>query len=198
VTSAPGTNEISRRYASALFALATEKNAVDSLANDVAVLSALLEQSTDFVKFCTNGVIPRATQERAVLAVAKASGLSALAADFLGLLARHRRLSELSGIIAALSSLIDDHRGETTAEVTTARPLDDAQKDHIAAALKKATGRNVRLTVLEDPSILGGLVIRTGSLLVDASVSARLARLSRALKSPGLSAALKNTKKEVA
>jgi F-type H+-transporting ATPase subunit delta len=183
VASTSGNQEIARRYATALFELAKEQNALDKIAADLQALGNIIAESKDFVAFIGNISYKRAEQGKAIAAIAEGAKLSPLTKNFLGLLAAKRRLGALPEIIAAVQAAIDAHKGETTAEVISAQALDKGQADSIATALKKALGLNVRLKLTQDPSIMGGLVVRVGSMLVDSSVRTKLERLTRALKS---------------
>lgn len=183
MTSALGNSEIARRYATALFSLAQEQDAIDAVARDVAALQGMLAQSADLVDLTTNVTLRRQDQQKAILAVAEAAKFAPLVRNFVGLLAKNRRLADLPDILAAAQAEIDRHKGETTAEVTAAVPLDDKQVSAISAALGKSLGLKVKVKVTEDPNLLGGIVVRVGSLLIDSSVRTKLARLTRTLKS---------------
>lgn len=183
MASTSGNSEIARRYATALFELAKEQGALDAAAQDLAVLGSMLANSKDLAMLTANATLQRRDQEKAVQAVADAAQFAPLTKNFLGLLAQKRRLADLPAIIAAVQAEISRHKGETTAEVTTAQPLAPAQADAIAAALKKGLGLNVKLRMIEDASLLGGLVVRVGSMLIDGSVRTKLDRLTRTLKS---------------
>jgi F-type H+-transporting ATPase subunit delta len=183
MASASGNSEIARRYARALFELAREQNAVDAVEADLTALASMLASSDDLARLADDATLKRKVQEAAMLAVADAAQFSPLTRNLLGTLAQKRRLPALAAVIAAAQDRIAEHKGETTATVVVARALDKAQVDAVAAALKKALGLNVKVNVIEDPSIMGGLVVRVGSMLIDSSVRTRLDRLTRALKS---------------
>lgn len=178
-----GTQEIARRYGTALFELAREQGALDAVAADLAALARMIAESDDFSNLIANATIRRADQEKAVLALADAAKFAPVTRNALGLLAARRRLAALPAIIDAVQAEIARHKGETTAQVTTAQPLAPAQSDAIAAALKKALGLDVKINAVEDKGIMGGLVVRVGSMLIDSSVRTKLDRLARALKS---------------
>jgi F-type H+-transporting ATPase subunit delta len=183
MTSSSGNNEIASRYAAALFDLVKEQGAVELVERDVEKLDEMLSSSLDFRLLIRDVMLKREQQAQAVFALAEAAKFSPLTRNFLGLLARNRRLAVLPGIIVALQKQIGELKGETTAEVISARPLDKAQIDALAATLKKELGVGVKVKTMEDPSILGGLVVRVGSMLVDSSVRSKLDRLARILKS---------------
>jgi F-type H+-transporting ATPase subunit delta len=197
VASKLGNQDVARRYATALFELAKEQNEIDRIAADLRSLSDVIAASADFGVLMSNVTLKRGDQEKAVLAIADALKFSALGKNFLGVLAVKRRLADLPAIIDAVQAAIAHHKGETTAEVTAAYALDEAQVDGIAAALKKALGLNIKIKLTTDAAIMGGLVIRVGSQLIDSSVRTKLARLTRALKSQDQSSD-ENKMKEVA
>ncbi len=157
----------------------------------------MLEESADLQKFLNNPTLRRADQEKALAALAEKAKFSPLTKKFLGTLAQKRRLPMLAGIIDALLAEIARSKDEMTAEVTAAHALTDKQVENIAAALKKACGQTVTVALKTDKSIMGGLIVRVGSKLIDNSVRAKLERLHRALKNTG-SSPDKNKKREVA
>lgn len=176
-----GYQDIARRYAAAFFALAKEQSQLDAVANDMAMLGAGL--STGALNgFLNNSTLKRDKQSEALLAAAKALKVSDLTAKLLGLLASKRRLPVLSSVIAEVQALIAAEKGEVTAEVTAAQALDQSQIDQIAANLKKSLGQDVRVVLHIDASIMGGLIIKVGSKLIDSSIRTKLDRLHRALK----------------
>lgn len=179
--------DISRRYARACFALAREQNQVDALAGDLTGIQQMLQGSADLQRFISNATLNRADQEKALAALGAKAKWSPLTQKFLGTLAENRRLNMLSFIIDAILGEIAEHKGEVTAEVTAAHALDDAQVKNISAALTKALGKTVKVSLKQDASILGGLIIKVGSKLIDSSVQAKLERLHRALKNPNSS-----------
>jgi F-type H+-transporting ATPase subunit delta len=170
------------RYATALFDLARESNAIDSVGKSLAALTAAHEASDEFRALTTNPLLGRDAAVGAVAALAKAMKLDALTTKFLGVLAQNRRLAVLPQVIAAYGALASAHRGETTAEVTSAHALDNAQVDALKAQLKARVGRNVAVDLKVDPSILGGLVVKIGSQMIDSSIKTRLNTLATAMK----------------
>lgn len=182
MASGTGNQDIARRYATAFFALAQEQSQIDQIAKDMHSLETLLAQGGDFAAFALNTTLRRDEQAGAVVAVAKHLKLVSLTEKFLGTLAQKRRLPALSVIVAAVLALIAEHKGELTADVTAAQALTQSQIDAIAANLKKSLGKTVKVRLKTDPAIMGGLVIRVGSKLIDSSVSTKLERLHRALK----------------
>ena len=179
--------DISRRYARACFALAREQNQLEQVAADLTGLRHMLAGSSDLQKFISNATLKRDDQMKALAALGAKAQWSPLTQKFLGTLAQKRRLEGLPGIIDAVLGEIAAHKGEVTAEVTAAHALDAAQVSAIAAALKKVLGKTVKVALKQDAAIMGGLIIKVGSRLIDSSVQAKLERLHRALKSSNTS-----------
>lgn len=179
--------DISRRYARACFALAREQNQLDAVSADLLGLQRMLHDSSDLNKFINNATLNRGDQEKALAALAAKAQWSPLTQKFLGTLAQNRRLNMLPATIDAVLGEIAEHKGEVTADVTAAHALDAAQVNSISAALTKALGKTVKVALKQDASIIGGLIIKVGSKLIDSSVQAKLERLHRALKNPNSS-----------
>ncbi len=176
---------VSARYASALYDLADEKGAVDAVANDLTALQKMVDESADFQRFVKSPVISRREQSKAIAALAEKAQFSPLSHKFLGLLAANRRLFALPGIIAGFRQILADRRGQATAQVTSAAPLTESQTASLIEALKKSVGRNVDIVSKVDPSILGGLIVKIGSRMVDSSIKSKLQRLKLAMKGVG-------------
>ena len=170
------------RYATALFELARDAKAIDSVGNSLSDLSAALEQSKDFAALTTNPLLSRAAATKAVAAVAKSMKLDGLTGKFLGVLAQNRRLGQLGSVIKSYNALAAAHRGEATAEVTSAHPLDKTQVTALKKQLKTKIGRDVAVDLKVDPTILGGLVVQIGSQMIDSSIRTRLNTLANAMK----------------
>ena len=170
------------RYATALFALAKENNSIDAVQTSLAELNAAMAESDDLQALTTSPVLSREDAGKAIAATAKALGLDPLSTNMLGVLAANRRLAQIPAVIRAFSTLASDHRGEITAEVTSAHPLDDKQIDALKAQLKKRVGSDVSVSTAVDSSILGGLVVQIGSQMIDSSIKTRLNTLSQAMK----------------
>lgn len=177
-----GNQDIARRYATAFFELASEQSQIDQISKDLAAVETLLASGGDIEQLVNNTTLRRADQVKALLAVAKHLKLSPLTEKLLGTVAENRRLPELAGIVAAAQALISDARGEVTADVTAAQALDQTQIDSIAASLKKGLGKDVQVRLHVDPAIMGGLIVKVGSKLIDSSVATKLERLHRALR----------------
>lgn len=170
------------RYATALFELAEEAGALEDVEKEMAGLARLAEESEDFAAFLRSPVLGRAQQGKAIAAVADKAGLSGLTTRLLGVLAANRRLAVLPGVARDFAALMAAHRGEVTAEVTSARPLDAKGVDKLANKLKAIAGSEVRIETRVDERLIGGLVVRLGSRMIDTSVATRLAGLERAMK----------------
>jgi F-type H+-transporting ATPase subunit delta len=173
------------RYATALFELAREAGELDRAEADLTQLDEALASSPDLADLIRNPVYTRAEQGKAMDAVAERMGLSPLVRNVVGLMASKRRLFALPQMIAQFRALLAQHRGEVTAEVTSAHPLSDTQRDALAGKLKGSLGRDVKLNVRVDRDIIGGLVVRVGSKMIDSSIRSRLARLQNAMKEVG-------------
>jgi F-type H+-transporting ATPase subunit delta len=176
---------LAARYSNALFELADEARAIDLVAKDLDNLAAMIDASADLDRLIRSPVIARSDQLRAMAALVEAAGMHALTGKFVGLLAGNRRLFVLPAIIKAFRNLLARRRGETAAEVTAAHKLSEAQLEALAATLKKAVGTEVIIAERLDPSILGGLVVRVGSRMVDSSLRTKLQRLRLAMKGVG-------------
>ncbi|MPT47539.1 MAG: F0F1 ATP synthase subunit delta [Sphingobium sp.] len=173
---------LSGRYALALFELARDKNELDSVAASLAAIKAALSESDDFRNLTVSPVIGREAATKAVAGLSSTLGLDTLTANFLGVLANARRLPQLSAAIRAFETLLSRHKGETRAEVTSAHALDAAQTDALAKSLKARIGRDVTVDLKVDPAILGGLVVKIGSQMIDSSIRTRLNTLAQAMK----------------
>lgn len=170
------------RYASALFGLARDEKQIDAVTRSLETLEAALAESADFRTLVSSPLIGRTEAGKAIRALTPTLGVDAITAKFLGVLADNGRLSELKAVIKAVKQLAAAHRGETTAEVTSARPLDDDQVARLKANLKARLGRDVAIEARVDPEILGGIIIRHGSQMIDASIRTKLNTLANAMK----------------
>lgn len=170
------------RYATALFDLARESKAIDSVGKSLAGLEAALAGSADFAALTSSPLLSRTAAAKAVAAVAKSMKLDGLTTRFLGVLAQNRRLGQLGPVIGSYKVLAAAHRGEATAEVTSAHPLDAAQVAALKKQLRTKVGRDVAVDLKVDPAILGGLVVKIGSQMIDSSIRTRLNTLANAMK----------------
>ena len=173
------------RYAKALFELAGEGDALSQTEQDMEALGQALETSDDLRNLLTSPVYSRDEQSRAMASVAEAMGLSTLVRNVIGLMASKRRLFVLDDVIEIFARLMAEHRGEVSADVTAARALSDAQKAALAESLKAAIGREVKLNLTVDEKIIGGLVVKVGSKMIDTSIRSKLNSLQNAMKEVG-------------
>jgi F-type H+-transporting ATPase subunit delta len=173
---------MSGRYATALFELAQQANAVEPVQADLDRFDALVAESADLNRLVRSPVFSAEEQLQALSAVLDRAGISGLAANFLKLAAYNRRLFAARDMIKAFRALVAQHKGEATAEVTVAEPLKDAHVDALRSALKAVTGKDVDLDVRVDPGILGGLVVKLGSRMVDSSLRTKLNAMKHAMK----------------
>lgn len=170
------------RYASALFELAREQDALDAVAGDLSGLASLHEESEDFRRLIDSPVISRDEQARAAGAIAEKGGAHELTRKFLGVLAEKRRLFALPAMIEAFMAMLADHRGELEAEVISAAELTDQQKKTVEKQLAEAAGQKVQVSARVDPELIGGLIVRIGSRMIDASLKSKLHQLELAMK----------------
>lgn len=176
---------IAARYAAAVFDLAKESKALKGLEADTDALSAALAASADLKAMIASPVISRDDQARAIGAVAAKMNISELLANTLQLMASKRRLFVLPQMLADLAARIAEEKGEVTAEVTSAAALSADQAKKLAATLKARVGKDVKLKTAVDESLIGGLVVKLGSTMIDTSVKAKLAALQNAMKEVG-------------
>lgn len=174
---------VAGRYASALFELANDERKLTEVDADVQNLERLLNESADLVRMVRSPVFSAGEQGKAVAAIAARAGLAPLSANFLKLLARNRRLFALADILRAFRAIVARHRGEVTAEVTSAHVLNQDQLNQLTDTLSStAGGKKVQITTKVDASILGGLVVKMGSRMVDSSLRTKLNNLKIAMK----------------
>jgi F-type H+-transporting ATPase subunit delta len=176
---------VAERYASSLFELALESGAIDKVGADLDRFQALLDESEDLRRLVASPVFSAEEQQRAVTAVAAKAGIDGLVANFLKVVAGNRRLFAVPGMIRSYRETAAAHRGEITAEVTSAHALTAEQETELKAALKGVTGKDVTIVVTIDPEILGGLIVKVGSRQIDTSLRTKLSTLKLALKEVG-------------
>ena len=170
------------RYALALFQLARDGKALDSVATSLATLKTALAESADLRALTQSPLVGREAAAKAIEAVAGKLGLDSLTSRTLGVLAQNRRLAQIPAVIRAFDTLLSAHKGETRAEVTTAFPLTKTQQTALAKQLKARTGRDMALDLAVDPAIMGGLIVKMGSQMIDSSIRTRLNKLAHAMK----------------
>lgn len=180
-----GISGLAARYAAALFELADERHALDEVASDLRELRAMLAASGDLTRLVRSPVLSRAEQAKAMAALAEDAKLSKLTADFIAIVARNRRLFAVPAMIEAYLAKLAERRGEVTAEITAAQALSEAQQNTLTDQLRRVVGSRVAIDVRVDPSLLGGLVVRIGSRMVDGSLKGQLQRLQLSMKGIG-------------
>ena len=176
---------IAARYAAAVFDLAKEEGALKALETDIDALDAALAASADLRSVIDSPILSRDDQAKAIAAVAAKMGLSATLTNALSLMAANRRLFVLPHLIADIRERISAEKGEMTAEVTSAAKLSAAQAKKLAATLKARVGKDVKLKTAVDETLIGGLVVKLGSTMIDTSVKSKLAALQNAMKEVG-------------
>ncbi|SIO45599.1 ATP synthase F1 subcomplex delta subunit [Rhodovulum sp. ES.010] len=176
---------IAARYATALFEIAKEANALAALEADIDMVEAALAESADFRDLISSPVYSREAQSAAVAALAPKMGLGEMTANTMRLMASKRRLFALPQLVVQLRDLIAREKGEVSAEVVSAKPLSDAQKARLAEALKANAGKDVKINVSVDEGLIGGLVVKLGSKMIDTSVRTRLNALQNTMKEVG-------------
>ena len=170
------------RYATALFELARESNAIEQVQAELAAFEALVAASPDLARLVRSPVFSAEEQAKALAAVLDKAGIKGIAANFLRVVAANRRLFAVREIIRGFNARVARHKGEVTAEVTVAEPLNDARMNEIRDALRQVTAKEVTIDVTVDPSIIGGLKVKVGSRMVDASLRTKLNSIKFAMK----------------
>jgi F-type H+-transporting ATPase subunit delta len=181
----PSVSGVSGRYATALFELARDEKSIDAVKADLEKFEAMLADSTDLKRLVRSPVFSAGEQSRALAAVLDKAGISGVAAKFLKVLTANRRLFAVTDVIRAFRALVARFKGEATADVTVAEKLSDKNLDALKTALKSVTGKDVALNVNVDPSIIGGLVVKLGSRMVDSSLRTKLNSIKHAMKEAG-------------
>ena len=181
-TDAPSEASVAGRYASALYDLAAEQNKVAEVERDLMGFQALCDTSADLVSMVRSPVIPAAEQGKAIAAILEKAGAGTLTINFFKLIARNRRLIEALNMVKAFRSIAARARGEVAAEVSSATPLSLSQIAELKQTLKASVGKDVTLSTRVDPSLLGGLVVKLASRMIDSSLKTKLAGLKVAMK----------------
>ena len=173
---------VAGRYAAALFDLAREAGTIEKVESELKSLQAAIDGSADLRSFLASPIYGREEQVNSVTALAERAGFSSLTGNFLKLLAKNRRLFALQDIIRAFRALAADHRGEVSAEAMTAAAMNDDQVKALRLEIERMVGKAVNLETRVDPDLLGGLVVKIGSKMVDASLKTKLNRLKTVMK----------------
>ena len=181
----PSVSGVSGRYATALFELARDEKSVDAVKADLDKFAAMLAESDDLKRLVRSPVFGAEAQSKALAAVLDKAGISGISANFLQVLTANRRLFVVSDVIRAFNALVAKFKGEASADVTVAEALSDKNLDALKVALKSVTGKDVALNVKVDQSIIGGLVVKLGSRMVDSSLRTKLNALRNIMKEVG-------------
>jgi F-type H+-transporting ATPase subunit delta len=181
----PSVSGVSGRYATALFELARDEKSIDAVKADLDKFDAMLSESADLKRLVRSPVFAADMQLKALSAVLDKAGITGVAANFLKVLTNNRRLFAVTDVIRAFGALVARFKGEASAEVTVAEPLSDKNLDALKTALKQVSGKDVTLNVKVDPSIIGGLVVKLGSRMVDSSLRTKLNSIKHAMKEAG-------------
>ena len=176
---------VSGRYATALFELARDERSIDQIKADLDAFAGLVDQSSDLSRLVRSPVFTADEQAKGLNAVLAKAGIGGTTAKFLGVLTANRRLFAVRDVIRAFNVLVARFKGEASADVTVAEPLNDKNLDALKAALKSVTGKDVALNVKVDPSIIGGLIVKLGSRMVDSSLRTKLNSIKHAMKEAG-------------
>lgn len=176
---------VAGRYATALFELATEANAIDAVSASLDDFARLLAESDDLRRLVESPAFSAEEQVKAISAVLAKAGITGLAANFIGLVASKRRLFALPGMIAGYRKLVAEAKGIVSAEVTVAEQPSAQRVEEIRAALKDVAGKDVDVSIKVDPALIGGLVVKMGSRMVDASLKTKLNSIRLAMKEVG-------------
>ena len=181
----PSVFGVSGRYATALFELARDEKSIDAVKADLDKFAALLAESEDQKSLVRSPVFAAEAQLKALSAVLDRAGISGISANFLNVLTANRRLFAVADVVRAFNALVAKFKGEASADVTVAEALSDKNLDALKTALKSVTGKDVALNVKIDPSIIGGLIVKLGSRMVDSSLRTKLHALKHAMKEVG-------------
>ena len=176
---------IAVRYAQAVFELVQDEGRLDELETDIQKLTDALAESTDLAGLINSPIYSRDAQSKAVLAIASKMKLTKTTCNTLGLMASKRRLFVLPSLLEKLSGLIADHKGELSAEVTSAKALTKAQSEKLSKVISARVGKNVKINVTVDGDIIGGLVVKVGSKMIDSSIRSKLNSLQNVMKEVG-------------
>ncbi len=176
---------IAARYAKAVFELAKESNSVAKIESDLDTLDSALDESADFGALIHSPIYTRDEQTAAMAALSKKMGLNVTMTNVLALMAAKRRLFVLPQLVTSLREIVADDKGEVTAEVRSAKALTKQQSDKLAKLLAERTGKIVKIKSAVDESLIGGLVVKVGSKMIDTSIASRLNSLQNAMKEVG-------------
>ena len=182
---ATGVSGLAERYAAALFDLADERGILDEAAANLRQLKAMMTESVELSRLIRSPILSREEQGKAVVALAERAGFAPLVRDFLAVVARNRRLFAVPAMIEAYLEKLAERRGEVTAEVAAAQALSTTQIDLLREQLRRSVGRQVAIEVRVDPGLIGGMIVKVGSRMIDGSIRSKLQRLQMAMKGIG-------------
>ena len=173
------------RYAVALFELAKDQKKFEQVERDLGTFQAMIDGSAEMRRLVLSPVISAEDQSKALASILQMEGISGLTANFLNLLARNRRLFAVSDMIKSFRALLSRERGEVNADVASAHPLSEGQLQQLSDTLRTSIGKNVRIDTRVDPNLLGGLVVKIGSRMIDSSLRTKLNNLKVVMKGIG-------------
>jgi F-type H+-transporting ATPase subunit delta len=176
---------IAARYATAIFEISKENNSLSELEANVTELAAALGDSADLSALIASPILTRADQAKAISAVADKMGLTSVMKNGLAVMAEKRRLFVLPALLNELSALIAEEKGEVTAEVASAKALTKTQSEKLAKTLAARVGKDVKINATVDEDLIGGLVVKVGSKMIDTSIRSKLNSLQNAMKEVG-------------
>ena len=176
---------VAERYASSLYELAADAKSVEVVAKDLDGFQAMIDGSDDLKRLVRSPAFSAEEQLKAITALTDKATMGTLAANFLRVVARNRRLFAVPSMISAFRAIVARERGEVTADVRSAHMLSATQESELKAALSASTGKSIDLKVTVDPALLGGLIVKIGSRQIDTSLRTKLSTLKLALKEVG-------------
>lgn len=176
---------IARRYALAAFSLIAEQHAYQQLESDITTLQTALDESADMRAFISDPSYGRTDQVAAIQAIAKKAGIGEAISNTLALMAQNRRLSHMHGLLEVLGEMLREHKGIVPVEVTSAKALTKKQSDELAATIKESLGKEIEIRAAVDEKIIGGLIVKVGSQMVDTSIRSKLNSLQNIMKEVG-------------
>ena len=176
---------IAKRYATALFDLASETDDISSLEKNVETLTQAIDESPDLNSLISSPIYSRDQQKNAIGAIAKKMGVSAVMINALSLMAEKRRLFVVPTFLSVLKDLISESKNEITAEVVSAQSLSKGQVEKLGKSLKNNFGKDVKINATVDPTLIGGMVVKVGSRMIDSTIRAKLNSLQNTMKEVG-------------
>ena len=176
---------VAKRYATALFDLASEMDDISSLERNVETLAHAIDESTDLNSLISSPIYSRDQQKNAIGAIAKKMGVSAVMINALSLMAEKRRLFVVPTFLSVLNDMISESKNEITAEVVSAQSLSKGQVEKLGKSLKNNFGKDVKINATVDPTLIGGMVVKVGSRMIDTTIRAKLNSLQNTMKEVG-------------